>query len=202
MRAGPLAAAVAVLALAFLGPGCAREAPDVHEARLAANRYLNALAKKDVDELRARSTCVVAMQWIRGGNVLQIGPVRRLALGMLDSLVMASARAHQTADSIWMRGSDEERETLFQASRRTGALEAVYRNAIRAANLSDPTSLQGSSSVLETRAIRVRIRYAGEPVGPRPVDREEVLRLVRVPTGKWIVFSLYTTEDDPHPDKV
>ena len=199
MRAG--SSAVAILAVAVLA-GCTREPPQVHEARLTANRFLRALAQKDVDALRQGSTCVVAMQWIRGGNVLQIGPVQRLTIGMLDSLIMSTERAHQTADSIWMRGADEERETLFQASKRTGALEAVYRNALRAVSLSSPTSLPISSTILETRAIRVRIRYAGEPVGPKPVDREEILRLLRVPAGKWIAFSLYTTEDDPRPDRV
>ena len=195
---------IAVFAALTLGllAGCTREPPDVHEARLAAQRYMSALAKKDEDDLRRRSTCIVAMQWIRGGNVLQIGPVQRLTVGMLDSLITSASRSHQAADSIWMRGSDTERERLFQASKRTGALEVVYRNALRAAHVSDPASLQGSSTVLESRSIRMRVRYAGDPVGPGAADREEILRMLRAPSGKWIVFSLYTKEDDPLPDRV
>jgi len=163
---------------------------------------MDALAKKDEAELRQRSTCIVAMQWIQGGNVLQIGPVQRITLGTLDSLIMSASRSHQVADSIWMRGSDAERERLFQSSKHSGELEAVYRNALRAAHVSDPSILEGSSLVLETRAIRLRVRYAGQPVGPGPTDREEILRILRVPTGKWIVYSLYTKEDDPRPDRV
>jgi len=198
--AGGIASA-AVLTLSLLA-GCTRESPDIHEVHLAAQRYMDALAKKDEAELRQRSTCIVAMQWIRGGNVLQIGPVQRMTIGMLDSLIMSASRSHQAADSIWMRGSDAEREKLFQASKRSGELEAVYRNALRAAHASDPASLQGSSTVLETRAINMRVRYAGQPVGPGPTDREEILRILRVPAGKWIVYSLYTKEDDPRPDRV
>lgn len=191
----------AALALGLLA-GCTRESPDIHEVRLAAKRYMDALGRKDEADLRQRSTCIVAMQWIQGGNVLQIGPVQRLTVGDLDSLIMSASRSHQAADSVWMRGSDAEREKLFQASKRTGALEVVYRNALRAAHVSDPTSLLGSPTILETRSIRMRVRYAGEPVGPGPADREEVLRLLRVPAGKWIVYSLYTKEDDPLPDRV
>ena len=200
-RVGSGVAAVALLALYILA-GCAREAPDIHEVRLAAQRYMTALSRKDEADLRQRSTCIVAMQWIRGGNVLQIGPVQRITVGTLDTLIMNASRSHQVADSIWMRGSDEEREKLFQASKRTGALEVVYRNALRAAHVSDPGSLLGSSTVVETRALRMRVRYAGEAVGPGPADREEILRILRVPAGKWIVYSLYTKEDDPHPDRV
>jgi len=191
----------AALTLGILA-GCTRESPDIHEVHLAAQRYMDALGRKDEADLRQRSTCIVAMQWIQGGNVLQIGPVQRLTVGDLDSLIMTASRSHQAADSVWMRGSDTERDKLFQASKRSGALEVVYRNALRAAHVSDPGSLLGSPTILETRSIRMRVRYAGEPVGPGPADREEILRILRVPAGKWIVYSLYTKEDDPLPDRV
>ena len=48
----------------------------------------------------------------------------------------------------------------------------------------------------------MRVRYAGPIIGPRPVDREMILRLLKAPQGKWIAFSLYTPEDDPKPDGV
>ena len=48
----------------------------------------------------------------------------------------------------------------------------------------------------------MRIRYAGSVIGPKPVDREMILRLLKAPSGKWIAFSLYTAEDDPRPDGV
>src|SRR5215510_13124246 len=117
-----LASAIAAASALTLGllAGCTRESPEIHEVHLAAQRYMDALARKDEADLRQRSTCIVAMQFIRGGNVLQIGPIQRTTIGMLDSLIMSASRSHQAADSVWMRGSDEEREKLFQASKRAG----------------------------------------------------------------------------------
>jgi hypothetical protein len=54
--------------------------------------------------------------------------------------------------------------------------------------------------MLEVRSVRARFRYAGPVIGPKPVDREETIHLLRVPGGKWIVFSVYLREEDPLPD--
>ena len=42
----------------------------------------------------------------------------------------------------------------------------------------------------------------GPLVGPRPVDKEEILRMLRVPGGKWIVFSMFLVADDPAPEMI
>lgn len=195
------ALASALLALS-VAAGCSREPPDLREVRLAAQRYVNALASKDLPEIRARSTCVVSPQSIRGGNVLRIGDLRRITLATLDSLSTAAADAHRVADSLWTHGGNQDHDALFAQARRAGRVHIVYRNAIRASTLSDPDSFHDSRTPVESRSIRVRIRYAGPVVGPEPVDREVMLRLLRVPAGKWIAFSLYTVEDDPKPDGV
>jgi hypothetical protein len=185
-----------------LAPGCAREPQETREVRLVAERYLAALARKDFDEIRLRATCLVAAQAIQGGHVLRIDAPHRVTLGVLDSMVVSSARAHRHADSLWVRAENGDREQLFQSSRRAGRLHITYRNAVRAAALSRPDSLHDSSTLMDTRSLRVRVRYAGVLVGPKPVDREMILRLLRAPAGKWIAFSLYTLEDDPRPDGV
>lgn len=191
-----LAAGLALLA------GCAREAPDVHEVRLAAERYVNALAHKDLEQIRSRSTCVVAYQWLTGGNVLQIGTAHRVTIGTLDSLVRAAGETHRSADSAWVVAPDSIRDRLSRQALAVGKLHFVYRSALRAAALSRPDSLFGSDAVLETRTVRMRVRYSGEAVGPRPIDQEALLRLIRAPSGRWIAFSFYSKEDDPRPERV
>lgn len=200
---GRVASALTCLTLAaVLGPGCAREPEATREIRLSAERYLDALARKDIHEIRNRATCLVAMQSIQGGNVLRIDPARGTLTGALDSLAAASSKLHRTNDSLWIHAGEGNREALFQASRRAGRLEITYRNALRAVTASRPDSLAGSKTPVETCAVRVRVRYAGELVGPKPVDREMILRMLRAPAGAWIAFSLYNVEDDPKPDGV
>ena len=182
--------------------GCAREPQDVHEARLAAERFVAALAGKDLAEVRQRATCVVSMQSVQGGNVLRVGTPRRLPVFSLDSLATVASVAHQRAESLWAQPRSGDQDAQFDDVRRTARLEIIYRNALRAIGLSRPDVLNDSRALLETRAIRMRVRYAGSVIGPKPVDREMVLRLLKAPSGKWIAFSLYTAEDDPQPDGV
>jgi hypothetical protein len=202
-RVARLSTALAVLVLATTLPtGCAREPEATRAIRLSAERYLSALARKDFGEIRNRATCLVPLQAVQGGNVLRIDPTRRTTIGTLDSLAASSAKLHRETDSLWIRAGEGNREVLFQASRRAGRLEVTYRNALRAVSVSRPDSLAGSKAVVETCSLRVRVRYAGELVGPKPVDREMILRMLRAPGGSWIAFSLYTVEDDPQPDAV
>ena len=189
-------------ALAALLAGCAREAPDVHEARLAAERYVDALAHKDLKQIRARSTCAASYQSLKGGNVLQVGDVHHVTVATIDSLARAAGEEHQRADSAMVVAPDSLRDQFVQRAIMIAKLHFVYRSAIRAIPLSRPDSLVGSDAVLDTRTLRVRVRYAGEAVGPRAIDKEVLLRLIRVPRGQWIAFSFYSKEDDPRPDRV
>ena len=191
-----MAAGLALLA------GCAREAPDVHAVRLAAERYVDALAHKDLEQIRARSTCVVAYEWLKGGNVLQIGAPHRVTIGTLDSLVRAAGETHRSADSAWVVAPDSIRDRLSRQALVVGKLHFVYRSALRAVALSRPDTLLGSGAVLETRTVRMRVRYSGEAVGPRPIDKDMLLRLIRASSGQWIAFSFYSQEDDPRPERV
>jgi len=182
--------------------GCAREPQDVHEARLAAERFVAAMAGKDLAELRERATCIVSLQSVQGGNVLRLGPARRVPISLLDSLTSSASATHQRAESLWARPGGGDKDAQFDEVRRAARVEVIYRNALRAIALSRPGVLNDSETLLETRAIRMRIRYAGPVIGPKPVDREMILRLLKAPAGKWIAFSLYAAEDDPQPDGV
>jgi hypothetical protein len=203
MRPRPwVALSLSAAAAAVLFSGCSREAPDRREVRHAAKQYLSALARQDVAGVQRLATCVVGMTSVQGGQVLTIGEPRRVTLGTLDSLCAAIAVTHRSADSLWAGVDESKADSLFQVRRRLGYLESVYRNAIRAVDRSHPDTLFSASTALETRTLRVRVRYGGPLVGPSPVDREEILRLLRAPAGRWIAFSMFLTTDDPDPDGV
>ncbi len=190
---------IALATLACLLAGCAREAPDVQAVRKASERYLRALGRKEVEVLRTTSTCVVSMNTVAGGKVLAIGRPQPMRLHTLDSLLYVTEAEQRRADSLWASATDASADSLYQRRRRLGLRYVVYRNAQRAAQASLPESLVTGTTWLELRRVLVRVRYAGALIGPRPVDREEVLRLLRSGSGNWIVYSLYLTQDDPIP---
>ncbi len=191
----PLAFALAGLLLA----GCAREAPDVQAVRKASERYLRALARKELEVLRTTSTCVVSMNTVAGGRVLSIGPAEPGRMAGLDSILAAAETDQRRADSLWYRASPANADSLYRWRRRLGLRYVVCRNAQRAIQLSLPDSAVTGATPIETRRVMVRVRYAGALIGPRPVDREEVLRLLKAGAGRWIAYSLYLTRDDPMP---
>ena len=128
-----LLAAASAIALIV---GCSREPHDRREVRIAADRYLTALAHKDLGAIQRSATCVVGMTSVRGGQILRIEEPRTLALGALDSLALAAERAHRSADALWSRVGEADADSLFQVRRRLAYLHSLYRNAIRAVNLS------------------------------------------------------------------
>lgn len=190
------------LTLALLLAGCAREAPDVREVRTATHDYLRALARRDVKEIAERSSCVVSANSFAGGRVLRVEPARWVRMGTLDSLSSISVAVQRTADSTWAYANEATADSLFRRARHVSNESAVYRNAARAAQVSAPGAVVGRDSMLETRIVHARFRYAGPLVGPRPVDKEEIVRLLRVPGGRWVVFSVYLAEDDPRPEMI
>ena len=201
-KASALLALAPFLVLGVLLGGCAREAPEVREVRKTTQDYLRALSRRDLKEIAERSTCLASTNSLVGGRVLEIEPVRQVRMGALDSLIGASARIQRSADSSWARANDWNADSLFRWARVLSNRAAVYRNAVRAVPVSLPGALVGADSTLETRVVRARIRYAGPVVGPRPVDKEEILRLLRVRGGKWFVFSKYLVADDPRPEMI
>ncbi|HEY2923509.1 MAG TPA: hypothetical protein VGJ98_00925 [Candidatus Eisenbacteria bacterium] len=196
-----LAIASALTLLAFLA-GCARETPEVREVRKLTQDYFRALSQRDVKEIAERSTCLVSTNSLVGGRVLRVDPPRRVRMATLDSLARALMRVQKTADSAWAAADEANADSLFRRARTVSNQASVYRNALRAVHVSAPGTVVGRDSTLETRAVRARVRYAGPVIGPKPIDREQIVRLLRAPGGKWVVFSVYTVADDPQPEMI
>ena len=200
MRTGSRAAAAAFLAAALLlAAGCARQEPGTRAARQVSERYLRALVRKDVGEVKRLSTVVVSMTSIVGARAQSVGPPERTRLGALDSLMAAGEVERRRADSLWSRAGEAEADSLFQLVRRINRRQVMVRCAQRAAQASLPESSLTTAATIEMRRVITRVRYAGERVGPKPVDRELVLRMLRAGSGDWIVFSFFLPADDAWP---
>jgi hypothetical protein len=195
----PLLCAGAVLALAS---GCTREPPADRDVRRAAQRYLKALSRRDVKEIGALSTCVTSTTSLVGGRILALEPSRGIRMGALDSLALVTTRSQRSADSAWTRSGEANADSLFHRAQLLSNRGAVFRNAVRAVQASAPGVALTRDTPIETRTVRVRMRYGGPLVGPSPVDREVTMRLLRAPGGIWIVFSLYLAADDPRPEMI
>lgn len=197
-------AAALVVAVIFsaLAVGCARESADTREVRKAAERYLVALARRDLKEIAKRSTCLASTNSLVGGRVLAVGPSREIRMAALDSLVRVTMIRQRSADSAWSRADEAGADSLFRRAQLLSRRAAVFRNAARAAQASAPGLVLSRDMPLETRSVRVQIRYAGPIIGPGPVDREETMRLLKSPGGTWIVFSLFLVIDDPRPEMI
>ena len=194
---------LAVSFAALLGTaGCGRESQDVRGARLAAERYLDALARDEVTSLRAKSTCMVPSESIVGGVVLRVEKPRTTSLATLDSLARSASATHRTLDSLWVLVPEATTDSLFLRSRLFARRHLLYRNALRAASLSLDGETPPVGAKIRTCRIRARIRYAGALIGPKPIDRQHVLRLLAAPGGRWIVFSVHLREDDPRPEPI
>ncbi len=162
---------------------CAREAPDVREIRPVARAFFRGLVGAEVKGIGDRSTCIGSTNSFAGARVLSIGPPQRVRMGDLDSLVKSGMAGQAAAEAEWGRARDATADSLFKLARLRSNQAAVYRNAARAVPLSAPNTLVARDSTLELRSVRARFRYAGPVIGPKPVDREEAVHLLRAPRG-------------------
>ena len=194
-----------LLALAFVAlllAGCSREAPDIREVRKATDAYFKALERRDVKQIAERASCITSTNSFVGGRILNIRPTQHVRMAALDSLVRTSFAGQKTIDSLYAYATEATADSLFNRARYFSVVSSIYRNAIRAVPLSSPGTVIAADSTLETREVRARFRYAGPVIGPRPVDREQLVRILRAPGGTWIVFSVYPTDEDPKPEMI
>jgi len=189
------------LALVF-GAGCGPESQDIRGARLATERYMDALARNEIASLRAKSTCMIPSESVVGGVVLRVEKPRITSLATLDSLAKSAAVTHRMLDSLWTIVPEATTDSLFLRSRLFARRHVLYRNALRAASLSLDGETPPDDAVIRTCRVRARIRYDGPFVGPKPIDRQHVIRLLAAPGGRWIVFSVHLREDDPRPEPI
>lgn len=193
---------VAAVALMTALAGCSRESADFRSARLAADRYLDALGRNDLAVLRDNSTCIVPSESIVGGSILRIDSVRLTTLRALDSLATVAADRYRAADSAWSRSGESAADSLFELSRHMARRTLLYRNARRAVTVSGEGVAVRPDTPIRTVRMRVRIRFAGPLVGSKPIDREHILRALAVPRGPWVVFSLNSFESEPRPEPI
>lgn len=207
-RAGAASGAVAALAITAVAAalaasaGCGRGPEDARAARFAAERYIDALSQNDLASLRQRSTCVVPSEAIIGGMVLRVDGPRTTSLAALDSLSRTAEASHRTLDSLWALVPEGEVDSLFLRSEFYARRHLLYRNALRAVTLSLDGEEPPPDTVIRTCRVRVRMRYYSSLVGPKPIDREHILRLLAAPGGRWIVFSAHLRQDDPRPEPI
>jgi hypothetical protein len=157
------------------------------------DRYLLALASHDARAIHDLSVGGLSDAAVLGGNVLRLGIIRRIPVRALDSLATVAASELRECDEAWTGASEESADSLWLRRRALVRRGALYANAVDAALRSANTPAE---SVDVCRA-RVRIRWGGPRVGPEPVDREHVVRVLAAPGGRWIVFSAFLRQDDP-----
>ena len=134
--------------------------------------------------------------------MLRVEKPRLTSLATLDSLARSASATHRMLDSLWVLVPEAATDSLFLRSRLFARRHLLYRNALRAASLSLDGETPPDEAVIRTCRIRARIRYAGQFIGPKPIDRQHVLRLLAAPGGRWIVFSVHLREDDPRPEPI
>lgn len=202
------ALALALAALFGLGAeGCQPESHDRREARAAVERFASALRGHDDSQLRTLATCVVETGAVHDVRLRRLEPVRSIGRAALDSLGDLYGEAHRLADSLYTAAPDSaaDLEGRFGRARDLARRAEVTRAAIRAADQSardaSPGATGGPSAAGELQTIRAHlmVRYAGDAVGPSPVDRDTIVRLLHAPGGPWIVFAFDLASDAPGP---
>lgn len=206
-----LALALSLAALFGFGmEGCQHEPQERREARAAVERFASALRAHDDSQLRALATCVVETGAVHDVRLRRMEPVRSIGRAALDSLSDLYAEAHRLADSIYVAAPDSaaDLEHRFDRTRDLARRAEVTRSAIRAAEQSardapraaaDGGGRPNDGGELQTLRAHLMVRYAGDAVGPSPVDRDTIVRLLRAPGGPWVVFAFDFASDAPGP---
>jgi hypothetical protein len=177
----------------------------VRDARSKVLEFTDALRARDDALLRSLATCVIETAGVRDARLRYLEPPRSIRFGALDSLSNLYAEAHRIADSLYAAAPDSaaDLEARFDRARSLARRAAATRAALRAAEQSGSSTPARSASARdgELRSIRahVLVRYGGVAVGPDPIDRDTLVRLIRAPGGGWVVFAFDLASDSPGP---
>ena len=202
-------ALLAVGVLTLVAAGCRPEDPAIHDARRALRHFTVALRAQNEAELRALATCVVEAAGVQDARLRHFESLRTIRLASLDSLAIRYGQAQWIADSLYTAAPDStgDLEKRFERTRNLARRAALTRAALRAADqsmaaLSAPAKASmpaGSNPILQTIRAHLLVRYAGAAVGPAPIDRDVVVRLLRAPAGPWVVYGYDLASDAPGP---
>jgi hypothetical protein len=181
----------------------------VRTARSKVQEFADALRACDDSRLRALATCVITTAGIRDARLRYLEPPRSIAPAALDSLSALYAEGHRIADSLYTAAPDSaaDLESRFARARSLALRAATTRAALRAAAQSSssatipPAASAKAGSAPGLRAIRAHlmVRFAGDAVGPDPIDRDMIVRMLRAPGGPWVVFACDLASDAPGP---
>jgi hypothetical protein len=119
--------------------------------------------------------------------------IRRIPVHTLDSLASVAASELRECGEASHQTSEENADSLWLRQRALSRRQTLYANALDAARRSANTPADS----VDVCRVFVRIRWGGARVGPEPVDREHVVRVLAAPGGRWIVFSTFLRQDDP-----
>lgn len=183
--------------LILVHSGCAGVSSDERAARAAAERWLEAAASGDSAEAAKHGVCRMPGSSFQGSTVLRVERVRRLIFATLDSLAGAAGVRARRAAAAFELATEVSAESLWLRRDRADRHAALWRDARRAVAASARGLASGSPDPIRSCRIRVRFRWGGPLVGPVPVDREHVVRLVAARGGPWIVYSWLAPDRDP-----
>jgi hypothetical protein len=167
--------------------------------------FASALRSHDEVRLRALATCVVEANGVLDARIRYIEPPGSFRKTSLDSLGALYRDAQRIADSLYMAAPDSaaDLESRFDRTRSLARRAAVTRAALHAADRSGASSVSPGEGVgeetLRTLRAHLLVRYGGNAVGPAPVERDTVVRLIRAPGGSWVVYAFDLASDAPGP---
>lgn len=181
--------------------GCSLDPPEVREAKSAARTFASALRLHDADRLQSLSSCVVATEGIADARFRYLEPPLKTSVAALDSLALLYSEGHRMADSSYAAAPDStaDLEARFERARNLARRAATTRAARRAADRSSAGLTVPSDATLRSVRAHVLVRFAGEAIGPAPIERDTVVRLLRAPGGSWIVYAFDLASDAPAP---
>ncbi|HET9950631.1 MAG TPA: hypothetical protein VFS09_02430 [Candidatus Eisenbacteria bacterium] len=185
--------------------GCRPEPAEVREARPLLRDFATALRSRDEVRLRDLATCVVETAGVLDARLRYLEPLGDVRRAALDSLATLYRDAQRIADSLYTAAPDSaaDLESRFDRTRslarRAAATRAAVHAAERSGSASSVASRDAGRETLRTLRAHLLVRYGGESVGPTPIERDTIVRMIRAPGGGWVIYAFDLASDAPGP---